>query len=67
MFPLIYHNLKAFTSNRLANLLNPILNYLTMDFKQSKIKQKALLIEGYKDTAEESLKLTREWASADND
>lgn len=35
--------------------------------KKQKRSQKTLLIEGYKEMAEESIKLTKEWAKTDID
>ena len=34
--------------------------------KQTKRKQKELLIEGYKEMAEESLKITKKWEATDS-
>ena len=41
-----------------------ILNIIKL-VEQQKRRQKALLIEGYKATAEESLKISKEWAAVD--
>lgn len=35
--------------------------------EQSRRNQKALLIEGYKEMAKESLRITKEWSAADKD
>ena len=41
-----------------------ILNIIKL-VEQQKRRQKELLIEGYKATAEESLKISKEWAAVD--
>jgi len=43
-----------------------ILNLMKL-VKEDKIKQKELLIEGYKETAEESLRICKEWEAVDSE